>query len=212
MHCIFLLLRPCVTLVPLGDLIQSSEHHVSRVGAWPRLGAAAVDQCFSATLALCFANQGWGWYAASKSLMEQPEWKDLDASFDAALAASGWELALPTFMGASILASTIYPWIEGLTGASPGKWLLGLRIGNENGQPGNLVLYFKRLAVKHIRLMLSVSGILTGFKFLEFVAGPAGLVMGTGTLFLLMPHRQCLHDKMVKSAVYWRRHLQGQGN
>ena len=62
-------------------------------------------------------------------------------------------------LAATALLGIGYPIIEGVTGASPGKWVLGLRIGHANGTAGDtLGLYVKRFAIKFIRPVLGAPG------------------------------------------------------
>ena len=52
--------------------------------------------------------------------------------------------------------------------------------------------------------MLGASAGVTGLGMLGWFAGPAGLVISLGTLLLLAPHRQALHDKLAVTAVFRR--------
>jgi len=98
--------------------------------------------------------------------------------------------------------------VEGLTGASPGKWVLGLRVGRQDGTSGDVALYLKRFAVKYIRPVMIALSAATGMSLLAWLSGPAGTVMSVGTLLLLASHKQALHDKLAGTAVYRRIELE----
>ena len=79
-----------------------------------------------------------------------------------------------------------------------------LHIGHANGTAGDTLLYVKRFAIKFIRPVLGALAGVTGLGMLGWLAGPAGLVISLGTLLLLAPHRQALHDKLAVTAVFRR--------
>ena len=96
-----------------------------------------------------------------------------------------------------------YPLIEGVTGASPGKWALGLQVGHPDGRRGHVRLYLTRFTVKFIRPVLGALAAWTGVGVLGWMAGPAGLVISLGTLLLLAPALTSVaRDKLAVTAVY----------
>lgn len=175
-----------------------------RVGAGPRLAAAVLDYFLSTMAVMLFAWKGWGWASVVESLPGTDELLALYAPMEEVLVEAGMVHGVQGLLAATALLGIGYPLIEGVTGASPGKWVLGLRIGHANGTAGDTVLYIKRFAIKFIRPVLGALAGLTGLGMLGWLAAPAGLVISLGTLLLLAPHRQALHDKLAMTAVFRR--------
>ena len=179
-----------------------------RVGALPRLAAALFDYVLSTLLTMVVAWKGWGWQALVEDLQGLEELMSLYEPVEEALAEAGLMGGVMGLLGATALMSVVYPLVEGLTGASPGKWILGLRVGRQNGASGDVVLYLKRFAVKFIRPVMMALSAATGIGVLAWLSGPAGTVVSLGTLLLLASHKQALHDKLAGTAVYRRMELE----
>ena len=189
------------------NVFDQEPEGVSRVGVGPRLAAAMLDYFLSTLAVMAAAWKGWGWPAIVEQLPGSEELTELYAPMEEALVAAGMVNGVAGLLAATALLGLVYPLVEGLTGASPGKWALGLQVGRPNGQRGNVALYLKRFVVKFIRPVLGALAALTGMSVLGWFAGPAGLVVTVGTLLLLAPHKQALHDKLAVTAVYRRSDL-----
>lgn len=189
------------------NVFEPGSHEVPRVGAGPRLAAAILDYFLSTLAVILAAWNGWGWSAIMDALPGSSELTELYAPMEEALVEAGMVHGVAGLLAATALMGLVYPLIEGLTGASPGKWALGLQVGHPSGHHGNVPLYLKRFAVKFIRPVLGALAALTGFSLLGWFAGPAGLVVSVGALLLLAPHKQALHDKLALTAVYRRSDL-----
>ena len=179
-----------------------------RVGALPRLAAAILDYALSTFLTMVVAWKGWGWQALVENLQGLEELMSLYEPVEEALVQAGLMGGVMGLLGATALMSVVYPMVEGLTGASPGKWILGLRVGRQDGTSGDVVLYLKRFAVKYIRPVMMALSAATGMSLLAWLSGPAGTVISAGTLLLLASHKQALHDKLAGTAVYRRIELE----
>lgn len=198
-----------VRLRPYLSAMENARVNVGppRVGFPLRFGAWLLDLLFSTLVAMQFAVWGWGF---AESLAQTPGMADMleaYAGMEEAVAAFGVVGGIAGLFAASALMSVAYPLVEALTGASPGKWVMGLRVGTDDGQPGNVVVYGRRAVLKSIRAALMAVAGLTGLALLGMLAGPAGMVMDLGVLFMLAPHKQALHDKLARTAVYRRRDL-----
>lgn len=189
------------------NVFDEMAEEVPRVGAGPRLAAAMLDYFLSTLAVMVAAWKGWGWSAIMEQLPGSEELTELYAPMEDALVAAGMVHGVAGLLAATALLGLAYPLVEGLTGASPGKWALGLQVGRPNGHRGNVALYMTRFAVKFIRPVLGALAALTGVGLLGWLAGPAGLVVSVGTLLLFAPHKQALHDKLAVTAVYRRRDL-----
>lgn len=175
-----------------------------RVGALPRLAAAMLDYVLSTVLTMVAAWKGWGWKAVVDDL---PGMKDVMGWYqpmEQAIVQAGMEGGVLGLLGATALVSIVYPMVEGATGASPGKWALGFRVGRQDGTPGSVGVYVKRYVIKFIRPVLMAMAAASGIGVLAWLSGPAGTVIAVGTLLLLAPHKQALHDKLAGTAVFRR--------
>lgn len=183
------------------------EEVARRVGGGPRLAAALLDYVMSTIAVMVAAWNGWGWSAVMDQLPGSEELTELYAPMEEALVQAGLVHGVSGLLAATALMGLAYPLIEGVTGASPGKWVLGLQVGQPDGRRGHVRLYLTRFTVKFIRPVLGALAAWTGVGVLGWMAGPAGLVISLGTLLLLAPHKQALHDKLAVTAVYRRSEL-----
>ncbi|MDA0729824.1 MAG: RDD family protein [Bacteroidetes bacterium] len=191
---------------------EFASHHDSmprRIGFLPRFAAGVIDQLAMSTCVFFMAWKGWKLGQDMSQRLGVDEFLAVYAPMEDALIAAGIAGGLLALLAASALIGGLYPLIEGLTGASPGKWMLGLQVGRDDGGVGNVGLFLKRAMIKSVQSLLVLASALTGIAVLGFLAGPAGLVIQVGTLMMLAPHRQALHDKLAQTAVYRRRELRG---
>ena len=180
------------------------EHPIQRVGAGPRLAAAALDYVMSTFSVMVCAWQGWGWFQLVESMPGLDGVRELYSPVEAMLVEAGLAEGLTSLLAASVLIGVGYPLVEGLSGASPGKWIMGIHVARPDGTQGDVGLYLRRFLVKYVRPVFATLGAISGISALGFLAGPAGLVVTVGFLLLLAPHRQALHDKLAGTAVFLR--------
>lgn len=113
---------------------------------------------------------------------------------------------LVTELMASVsVVGTLYPVIEGVTGRSPGKRLLGYRIAAEDGTPAGVGRLLARSAVKNLGNIVSLLALLVGIGlgFASFV----NLVVAAGCFLVLGDNRQALHDLLLRTAVFRARDI-----
>ena len=190
----------------MNDFEQGTQR-APRVGAGPRLAAATLDYLLSTLSVVVAALNGWGWSDVMDQLPGSEDLTELYAPMDSALIEAGLMGGVSGLLAATALMGLVYPLVEGVTGASPGKWVLGLQVGHPDGRRGNVALFLTRFAVKFIRPVMGALSAVTGLSLLGWLAGPAGLVVSLGTLLLLAPHKQALHDKLAVTAVFRRSDL-----
>ena len=190
----------------MNDFEQGTQG-APRVGAGPRLAAAMLDYLLSTLSVVVAALNGWGWSDVMDQLPGSEDLTELYAPMDSTLIEAGLMGGVSGLLAATALMGLVYPLVEGVTGASPGKWALGLQVGHPDGRRGNVALFLTRFAVKFIRPVMGALAAVTGLSLLGWLAGPAGLVVSLGTLLLLAPHKQALHDKLAVTAVFRRSDL-----
>mgnify|MGYP006265386679 CR=1 FL=1 len=187
--------------------VEQGTQMAERVGVGPRLVAAVLDYMLSTLAVVVAAWNGWGWSAVMDQLPGSEDLMELYAPMDSALIEAGMMNGVSGLLAATALMGLMYPLVEGVTGASPGKWALGLQVGHPDGRRGNVVLFLTRFAVKFVRPVMAALAAVTGLSLLGWLAGPSGLVVSLGTVLLLAPHKQALHDKLAVTAVFCRSDL-----
>ena len=103
---------------------------------------------------------------------------------------------------ASVIWGLAYGLCEGITGASPAKMLLGIRIGNEDGTVADGNTLLKRFALKQAPQPFFLLANLAGLFFLNLVGYLIFIVIQFGCLRALGKSRQALHDQIAKTAVF----------
>lgn len=92
---------------------------------------------------------------------------------------------------------------EGLTGYTPGKLLLGLRIGTAAMTPAPVPVLLVRFCCKHPHYLLGALGLFTSGAVATFGA-LLGMVAFLGCFAAIGEKRQALHDLIAGTAVYPR--------
>jgi uncharacterized RDD family membrane protein YckC len=159
-----------------------------RVGFGPRFAAAIIDGV-AVGLAGFVPAAILGWMLGRQA----------GESGTGAAAALGAALGLVAVFRAVYF---FYSLIEGFTGASPGKRLLGLKVGTAGGQEGSTPLYLKRWAVKYSGSWLGLLGAVPGLHALGLLAPAAGIAIFLGCFLVLGEKRQALHDIGAGTAVF----------
>ena len=113
------------------------------------------------------------------------------------------------FVAGGVVFYLLYFLIEPLSAATPGKWLLGIRVCRADGSTASLPLLLRRYAVKTSPVIVAVLGVTIGLgEPVQIVAGLLGLALVVGHFFALSPDRQTLHDKIANTAVYAKTQVQ----
>jgi len=109
-------------------------------------------------------------------------------------------IALPVF-------GTVYALLEAFTGATVGKMLLGIKIGDANGTKAGLGKLLVRYALKNGTFLCALLAGIIGVELLNKVGTVWGLIWFLGCFLTLTQARQGLHDKIAGTAVYPRKVL-----
>jgi uncharacterized RDD family membrane protein YckC len=167
-----------------------------RVGFGPRLVAALVD-----VLVVLAATVGIG--GTIGGLLGGGVGGALGASDNSAAAAIGAFIgAVLGAMAAFSAFSFLYSLIEAFSGASPGKMLLRLKVGLEDGRRAPVSSYLARWIVKYSGSVLGLVGVVPGLHIVGLLASAAGLAVFLGCFLVLGDKRQALHDLAAKTAVF----------
>jgi uncharacterized RDD family membrane protein YckC len=168
-----------------------------RVGFGPRLGAVLIDVVAIMILGTVFGGVlgsalglGAGALAGSTTGEGAPA---------AAAAAVGF---VGGMMLGMYIVGVLYGLIEAFTGASPGKMVLKLKIGFEDGRNAPVAVYVTRWAVKYSGSILSSLGVITGISLIGTLGSLAGLVVFVGCFLVLGAKKQAIHDMAAKTAVF----------
>jgi len=105
-------------------------------------------------------------------------------------------------IAAAVVISLVYFLVEGFTGYTLGKFLLGIRIANADGTAASISQLLGRYAVKHSSELLRLLGMFLAAPFLFRLGGLAGLIVFIGCFLALSADKQALHDRIAKTAVY----------
>jgi uncharacterized RDD family membrane protein YckC len=191
---------------PFGAPEPIGRHHL-RVGFGPRLAAYVIDMLgsalFGALLAFLFLQLD----VTTLPGMDE----DLQTITDIyALFGLGGEFTdfmmkfIPALTLGSIIAAITYSLIEGMTGASPGKLVMSIRIAHPDGRAGSITLFLRRWAIKNISSILQFIALVPTLAFVDVIGGLLGLVIFVGCFFVLGQDRLALHDRIAQTAVYHR--------
>jgi len=179
-----------------------------RIGFGPRLGAAILDVILGGLFA-----SGFGVFLALLGLgaggvlgLAIDEQAELETSLEAIGVGAGIG-AVMGMLGGVIIGYFIYSIIEAITGASPGKMMLGYKVANADGTGGDTSLYLKRWAIKNASSVFSMLTLVTGFILLKPLGSIIGFVMFLGCFLALGDDKQALHDKIAKTAIYNKRDI-----
>jgi uncharacterized RDD family membrane protein YckC len=168
-----------------------------RVGFVPRLQAALID--FVAVLVLGFV---FGGVLGSVLGIGAGALAGAATGEAGAAAAAGAIGGLLGGLAGVYIVAVLYGLIEAFTGASPGKMVLKLKIGYEDGRPAPISVYATRWAVKNIGALLSALGLITGMSFLGTLGSLGGFVIFVGCFMVLGEKKQAIHDLAAKTAVF----------
>jgi uncharacterized RDD family membrane protein YckC len=88
-------------------------------------------------------------------------------------------------------------------GASLGKMMLGIRIGDDERKPAPLTRLLTRYLIKNISVVLSLVGIIFSTLIFDFFGDFLQIIIYIGFFFTLSARRQSFHDMLSATAVYY---------
>ncbi|MGH7645432.1 MAG: RDD family protein [Gemmatimonadales bacterium] len=171
-----------------------------RVGFGKRLGAFLLDCVIVWGLAWLLGGTIGGLIGGRLGTMAAPGMTEADPA--TAAMAAGMMGAIMGTIAAMALIGTVYFLVEGFTGYTLGKLLLGIRVASADGRQAPISQLLTRFALKNINFLCTMLALLTGVALLRTIGGLMGLAIFVGCFFVLGASRQALHDMIAKTAVY----------
>lgn len=177
--------EPMASEAILEDQITPTEE---RIGFGKRLGAYFLDGIFTLIAA------GVVGYALEDLLsgfvpIDPNIPSEMGGLFSAITAAGG-------------ICAVLYGLIEGFTGASPGKMILAIKIGQDNNTIAETSALLTRYAIKTSASIIALWGMILGLEFLQTISSVVSIIITIGCFFVLSEAKQALHDKIAHTAVY----------
>ncbi len=173
---------------------------MERVGFGKRLGAFLLDCVIVWVLAWLLGGTIGGLLGGTLGSLAAPAMTDVDPA--AAAATAGLVGAMMGVIAAAAVIGTVYFLVEGFTGFTLGKLLLGIRVGTAAGTRAPTSQLLMRYALKNINFLCTVLAALLGVSLLATIGNLLGLAIFVGCFFVLGASRQALHDMVAKTAVY----------
>jgi len=171
-----------------------------RVGFGKRLGAFLLDGVIVWVAAYLLGGTILGLLGGKLGSLASPDMTGVDPA--AAALTAGMMGAMMGVIAAAAVLGTVYFLVEGFTGYTLGKLLLGIRVASADGRQAPLSQLLARFAMKNINFLCTVLAALTGVALLGTVGNLLGLAIFVGCFFVLGASRQALHDMIAKTAVY----------
>lgn len=179
---------------------MENSTEVSRVGFGSRLAALILDAVIISGISFVLAPILGGFLGAAAGAAVGAA----EGTTDPAVAAAAGGI-LGTIMALVVvlpLIYVVYYLIEGLTGITLGKLILGIKIANQDGTAAPVGTLITRWAVKSSGNILTALGAILGISFLGTIGGIVGLVIFVGCFVALGAKKQALHDIIAKTAVF----------
>ncbi len=173
---------------------------VSRVGFGSRLAALILDAVIISGISFVLAPILGGFLGAAAAAATTEAAGGTDAA--AAAAVGGFLGSLLALMIVLPLIYVVYFLIEGLTGITLGKLILGIKIANQDGTAASVGTLITRWAIKSSGNILTALGAILGVSFLGTIGSIVGLVIFIGCFVALGANKQALHDIVAKTAVF----------
>jgi len=166
------------------SLILNKE--IERVGFGKRLGSSLLDFIISLLPGIILGIYAGATIAAFllDFFYDEAQLETIQAGFSGEIAAS--IIGLVASLAGIAFTSIFFYVLEGFTGQTPGKMILGITVANMNGEKASIDKLLLRAFIK-----------ITG----SFV-GIIGLIIFVGCFLVLGEKKQALHDIICKTAVY----------
>jgi uncharacterized RDD family membrane protein YckC len=173
-----------------------------RIGFGKRLGALVLDCIIVWILAWAGAGTIGGMLGGAAATAAVGGMAAGDSTAAAMAVVGGFLGTIFAMVLAFVVIGTVYFLIEGFTGYTVGKLILGIRIANADGTAASVPTLLGRYLVKNCNYVLSLVGFVTGMHVLVTIGRLGGLIIFVGCFFTLGAAKQAFHDMLLKTAVY----------
>lgn len=173
-----------------------------RIGFGPRLGALLIDLVLVVILAVVLGGFIGGMFGAAAGAGGAALSTGTGSDAQSAAAMGGAIGAILGMALAGALIGCVYFLLEGFTGYTLGKLMLGMRIASADGTQAPVPKLLLRWVVKNNNFILSVLAAATGVRFLATLGTLGGLVIFIGCFLALGASKQALHDRICDTAVW----------
>jgi uncharacterized RDD family membrane protein YckC len=173
-----------------------------RIGFGPRLGALLIDCVLVGVLVAVLGGVIGGMFGAAAGGAGAALSTGASSDAQTAAAMGGIIGALLGMAIAFAVIGCVYFLLEGFTGYTLGKLMLGIRIANADGTQAPVSKLLMRWAVKNNNFILSVFAAATGVRLLATLGSLGGLVIFIGCFLALGASKQALHDRICDTAVW----------
>ena len=176
-----------------------------RIGFGKRLGAFLLDCVLCGIIAGVGGTTIGGWlgaYTGAAALGSASVAAGSADNAQAAAAMGGLFGAIAGIVIAAYLIVVVYFLLEGLTGYTLGKLVLGIRIANDDGTAAGVGKLLYRYLLKNSGSVLALVALFSGVHALATLGNVAGLLIFVGCFFTLGVKKQAFHDMIAKTAVY----------
>ncbi len=112
------------------------------------------------------------------------------------------------FGAAIIFTSFFYNLLEGFTGYTLGKLIVGLKVGNQDGTPAETAKLMTRFALKNSSSILSIIALILSIHLFDTLGSVVGFVVFIGCFLVLGEKKLALHDMIAKTAVFNKKELE----
>ena len=164
----------------------SLNKEIERIGFGKRLGSSLLDFTISLLPGIVlgiYAGAAMGAFLLD-FFYDEAQLKTIQAGFSGEIAAT--IIGLVASLAGIAFTSIFFYVLEGFTGQTPGKMILGITVANMNGEKATIDKLLLRAFIK-----------ITG----SFV-GIIGFIIFIGCFLVLGEKKQALHDIICKTAVY----------
>lgn len=189
---------PFTTPTPGMEYMPPPNLYDLRIGFGRRFGAFMIDLVITVSFGVLL-------YMIAGTALSSMFHATVEASLSAEAANENMVGFMETFVVFGIgmtLISFVYSFVELLTGASPGKHVLGIIAAHADRKQGNISLYATRWAVKNSSTLISVLALVTSINALSTISSIVGFIIFIGFFFMFGEKRQALHDIIAKTAIY----------
>lgn len=173
-----------------------------RIGFGKRLGALLLDCVLVFVLAWIGAGTIGGMLGGAAATAAVGAMQGADSAAAAMAVVGGFLGTIFAMVIAFAVIGTVYFLIEGFTGYTLGKLILGIRIANADGTAASVPTLLGRYLLKNCNFYLSLIGFVTGMHVLITLGRVGGLIIFVGCFFTLGAAKQAFHDMIMKTAVY----------